>query len=145
MAVCCRVVGPPRIDVTPGHPTIRLEITPVFEFTGPSAGAAFVVALAALVTGCSVRTSVAVTGEISLDGGLTKVGSVAAKARAVKKLGINHLYVPAANLKDAMDSGVKLVGCMNIKAVLKSVFVKASTRAREDPTCDPASVLCCGS
>ena len=70
---------------------------------GPSAGIAMVTSLLSLAMGIPVRSSVAMTGEISLNGKVMPVGGIREKAMAAKRAGIQHLILPQANQRDWED------------------------------------------
>jgi ATP-dependent Lon protease len=67
---------------------------------GPSAGVAMFVALASLLTGRTVRSDVAMTGEISLRGLVLPIGGVKEKVLAAVRAGITTVMLPARNRKD---------------------------------------------
>jgi ATP-dependent Lon protease len=97
-----------------------------------------VVALTALITGCNIRTTVALTGEINLDGRVTKVGRVPTKAEAVNHLDIRQFYAPVANIEENVQLAkrrkvgrVTLVGYTQIDTVLRSLFVKGPSSGGE--------------
>jgi hypothetical protein len=141
------VAGPPKIDLTPGHPTILLEITPVNNYIGPSAGAAFLVAMTALVTGCTVNTDAGVTGEVCIDGRLLKVGDIAQKAHAIRAVS-DLLYVPLENAdedisrtKTAKRKRLRVKGCRHVETVLDALLVKPSPRVKGEQGLHPASAV----
>jgi hypothetical protein len=70
---------------------------------GPSAGIAMFVALASLMTGCTVRSDIAMTGEISLRGLVLPIGGVKEKVLAAARAGISTVMLPARNRKDLED------------------------------------------
>ncbi|MFO1056324.1 MAG: endopeptidase La [Dongiaceae bacterium] len=70
---------------------------------GPSAGVAMYVALASLLTGRTVRSSVAMTGEISLRGLVLPVGGIKEKVVAAVRAGIRTVLLPARNKRDLED------------------------------------------
>ena len=70
---------------------------------GPSAGIAMFVALASLMTGRTVRSDTAMTGEISLRGLVLPIGGVKEKVLAATRAGINTVLLPARNRKDLED------------------------------------------
>jgi ATP-dependent Lon protease len=70
---------------------------------GPSAGVAMYVALASLLTGRTVRSSVAMTGEISLRGLVLPVGGIKEKVVAAVRAGIKTVLLPARNKRDLED------------------------------------------
>lgn len=64
---------------------------------GPSAGLAFALAMLSAATGRPIRTALAVTGELSIQGNVGGVGGVAAKLTAAIRHGRRHVIIPAAN------------------------------------------------
>ena len=67
---------------------------------GPSAGVAIFVALASLLTGRTVRSDTAMTGEISLRGLVLPVGGIKEKVVAAAGAGIRRVLLPARNRRD---------------------------------------------
>jgi ATP-dependent Lon protease len=70
---------------------------------GPSAGVAMFLALASLFTGRTVRSDVAMTGEISLRGLVLPIGGVKEKVLAATRAGITTVMLPSRNRKDLED------------------------------------------
>jgi ATP-dependent Lon protease len=70
---------------------------------GPSAGVAMFVALASLLSGRVARSTVAMTGEISLRGLVLPIGGVKEKVLAASRAGIKTVMLPARNHKDLED------------------------------------------
>jgi ATP-dependent Lon protease len=70
---------------------------------GPSAGVAMFTALASLLTGRTVRSDTAMTGEISLRGLVLPVGGIKEKAVAAASAGIRRIMLPARNRRDLED------------------------------------------
>jgi ATP-dependent Lon protease len=70
---------------------------------GPSAGVAMFLALASLFTGRTVRSDVAMTGEISLRGLVLPIGGVKEKVLAALRAGITTVLLPARNRRDLDD------------------------------------------
>jgi ATP-dependent Lon protease len=70
---------------------------------GPSAGITLVTALASLVTGHPVSTEYAMTGEVSLRGGVMPIGGLPEKLMAAQRAGITKVLIPAANEPDLED------------------------------------------
>jgi ATP-dependent Lon protease len=70
---------------------------------GPSAGIAMYLALVSLLTGKSVKSDVAMTGEISLRGLVLPIGGVKEKTLAALRAGIKTVMLPKRNEKDLED------------------------------------------
>jgi ATP-dependent Lon protease len=70
---------------------------------GPSAGVAMTVALLSLLTERSVRSDLAMTGEISLRGLALPVGGIKEKVVAAARAGLATVMLPARNRKDLED------------------------------------------
>lgn len=70
---------------------------------GPSAGVAMFIALASLLTGRTVRSDTAMTGEISLRGLVLPIGGVKNKVLAAVRAGISTVMLPERNKKDYED------------------------------------------
>ena len=64
---------------------------------GPSAGVAFTTSLTSLLTGRTVPTTLAMTGEVSLRGMVLPVGGLKEKLLAAHRAGITKVILPAQN------------------------------------------------
>jgi ATP-dependent Lon protease len=67
---------------------------------GPSAGVAMYLALVSLLTGRTVRSDTAMTGEISLRGLVLPVGGIKEKVVAAARAGLTRVMLPARNRRD---------------------------------------------
>lgn len=70
---------------------------------GPSAGITLTTALASLVTGKAVEPTVAMTGEVSLRGGVMPIGGLPEKLMAAVRAGIHTVMIPQDNEEDLED------------------------------------------
>jgi ATP-dependent Lon protease len=70
---------------------------------GPSAGVAIFTSLTSLLTRRTVRSDVAMTGEISLRGLVLPVGGIKEKVVAAARAGIKTVILPARNHRDYED------------------------------------------
>jgi ATP-dependent Lon protease len=70
---------------------------------GPSAGVAMFMALTSLLTGRTIRSDTAMTGEISLRGLVLPVGGIKEKVVAAAAAGITRVMLPARNRRDYDD------------------------------------------
>jgi len=70
---------------------------------GPSAGVTMVTALASLVSGRPVRSDVAMTGEVTLNGRVLPIGGVKQKLLAAHRAGLTTVFLPQRNEPDLDD------------------------------------------
>src|SRR6195256_4310894 len=67
---------------------------------GPSAGVTMVTALASLLTGRPVRSTVGMTGEVTLQGRVLPIGGLKQKVLAAHAAGLTEIIIPARNEPD---------------------------------------------
>jgi ATP-dependent Lon protease len=79
---------------------------------GPSAGVAMFMALVSLMTGRTISSDTAMTGEISLRGLVLPVGGIKEKVVAAARAGIRCVMLPARNRKDYEDIPEEVVRLM---------------------------------
>ncbi len=70
---------------------------------GPSAGIAMSTALVSLFTGRPVKSTVAMTGEVTLQGHVLPIGGVKQKVMAAHRVGIREVILPLRNEADIDD------------------------------------------
>ncbi len=70
---------------------------------GPSAGVAMCTALVSALTGIAVRSSVAMTGEITLRGEVLPIGGLKEKLLAAHRGGIERVLIPKENERDLAE------------------------------------------
>jgi len=70
---------------------------------GPSAGVAMTTALASLLSGRSVRATVGMTGEVTLQGRVLPIGGVKQKVLAAHRAGLKEVILPKRNEGDLDD------------------------------------------
>lgn len=70
---------------------------------GPSAGITMALALYSLAMNKTIKTNLAMTGELSLTGKVLPVGGIKEKVLAAKRAGIKTVILPQANEKDLKD------------------------------------------
>ncbi len=104
---------------------------------GPSAGVAIATSLASLLTQRTVRSDVAMTGEISLRGVVMPIGGVKEKCVAAARAGIRTVILPARNRRDLEDIPE------SVKARLEIVWAEkiedVFARALEEPLAQRAA------
>lgn len=87
---------------------------------GPSAGITLVTALASLLTGKSVSTEYAMTGEVSLRGGVMPIGGLPEKLMAAQRAGITKVLIPYDNVEDLEDVASEIKEKLDIIPVKKA-------------------------
>ncbi|HEY4913659.1 MAG TPA: endopeptidase La [Candidatus Dormibacteraeota bacterium] len=70
---------------------------------GPSAGVTMTTAIVSLLTGRPVRSTVAMTGEVTLQGLVLPIGGVKQKVLAAHRMGLTEVILPSRNEKDIDD------------------------------------------
>jgi endopeptidase La len=70
---------------------------------GPSAGAAITVAIYSLMNKLKIKSNIAITGEITLDGNITEIGGLELKILGGIKAGVTEFIYPKENEKDFDD------------------------------------------
>lgn len=99
---------------------------------GPSAGGAITLALYSLFTNKPLPSTIAMTGEIDLDGNITQIGGLDAKLNGAKRAGVKKVYVPEENKRDVeivkkrypeiVKSKMKIMFVSNIGDVVQDIF-----------------------
>ena len=84
---------------------------------GPSAGVTMVTALASLATGRPVRSDVAMTGEVTLNGRVLPIGGVKQKLLAAQRAGITTVFIPARNEPDLDDVPADVLAALDVRPV----------------------------
>ena len=84
---------------------------------GPSAGITISTALASLFTGIPVSPSVAMTGEVSLQGGVNPIGGLPEKLMAAQRSGVKQVFIPEENTDDLKDVAGEVLSQLEIHPV----------------------------
>ena len=86
---------------------------------GPSAGITLVTALSSLVTGKPAPAEIAMTGEVSLRGGVMPIGGLPEKLMAAQRAGVKHVFIPFENVDDLDDVADEVKEKLEITPVKK--------------------------
>ena len=81
---------------------------------GPSAGLAITTSIVSFLTNKKVPCDVALTGEISLEGRILKVGGIKEKIISSYNYGIKRVFIPIENIGDLEEVPRKIINKMNI-------------------------------
>lgn len=97
---------------------------------GPSAGITIALALYSLATNRRVKSSIAMTGELSLTGKVLPIGGLKEKVLAAKRAGINEIIFPFENKNDLKEvpeehrKGIKFHAVKHFDEVLQKALMK---------------------
>ena len=70
---------------------------------GPSAGITLCTALFSLLSGHVVQPRIAMTGELTISGGILPIGGLKEKLLAAHRAGIRKVFIPSKNAKDLVE------------------------------------------
>jgi len=107
---------------------------------GPSAGVTIATALLSVLTGRKVRSSVAMTGEITLRGRVLPIGGLKEKMLAAHRMGIKTVIIPKKNAKDLIDipervkADIQIEQVEHIDQVLAIALLPAEARSTRTRT-----------
>ncbi len=96
---------------------------------GPSAGLTMSIALISAAGKKPVRSDVAMTGEVNLNGEVMPIGGLMEKMLAAKRYGIKKVLIPRDNMKDLSEipekikEGITVVPLDKIEDAVKHLFV----------------------
>lgn len=107
---------------------------------GPSAGVTMTTAICSLLTGRSVEPTVAMTGEVSLRGGVMPIGGLPEKLMAAQRAGVKTVFIPEENVDDLdevadeVKSKLTIVPVKTVKDVLKKTGVMLPEKPQPEKT-----------
>jgi ATP-dependent Lon protease len=98
---------------------------------GPSAGVTMTTAIVSLLTGRAVRSTVGMTGEVTLQGLVLPIGGVKQKVLAAHRMGLKEVILPRRNEKDIDDVPESVRNAMTFR--LASRVEEVLSYALEEP------------
>jgi ATP-dependent Lon protease len=119
-----------KLDTTDVHIHVPAGAIPK---DGPSAGIAMATALVSVMTGRSVRSDVAMTGEVTLRGRVLPIGGLKEKSLGALRAGVKTVLIPKKNLKDLVEipghvkRKLKFIPVKTMEEVLEHALVARST------------------
>ena len=94
---------------------------------GPSAGVTLTTAIASLLTGHTVDSHIAMTGEVALRGVVTAIGGLPEKLMAAQRAGVTKVFIPKDNIYDLKDVAREVRDAMEIVPVTKVTDILEAT------------------
>lgn len=98
---------------------------------GPSAGITIATAIFSLISGASIKSNIAMTGEMTLRGKIISIGGLKEKLLAAIRGGIKEVIIPNDNVKDLLEIPIDIKGFIKIipvkffNEVLDNIIVKS--------------------
>jgi ATP-dependent Lon protease len=111
---------------------------------GPSAGVAMFIALVSVMTGRTVHSDTAMTGEISLRGLVLPVGGIKEKVVAAARAGLHRVLLPARNRREEEEipqearTRLKLIYLENVDDAVAAALVARSASSEAEARSEEA-------
>ena len=115
---------------------------------GPSAGVALFSAIASLILGRKIPSTVAMTGEITLRGNVLPVGGIKEKIIAAHRAGVKKVLIPEENINDLdqvpdeVKTAMEFVPITKVEEVIHELFglELPKNEPMQGPSFDPAQI-----
>ncbi|NLY10775.1 MAG: ATP-dependent protease LonB [Firmicutes bacterium] len=129
-----------NLNLRPQDYDIHINFPGGIPIDGPSAGVTMVTAIYSAITRRKVRNDVAMTGEVSIHGGVKPVGGIVAKVEAARLAGVKKVLIPRDNWQEVFADEVMVVeGVSRIEEVIKNAIIPAEVPA--EVTSDVSEML----
>lgn len=105
---------------------------------GPSAGIAITTAMISALTGKKIKSTISMTGEITLRGEVLPVGGLKEKIIGAKNAGIKKIFLPIENKNEVLEiekeieSGIKYIYVSNYKEVFEGLKGRKKQRVEQN-------------
>jgi ATP-dependent Lon protease len=133
---------PPVFDKKDIHIHVPEGATPK---DGPSAGVAMVTSIVSVLTKIPVRSSVAMTGEITLRGRVLPIGGLKEKMLAALRAGVTTVFIPKENEKDLAEipdnakKGLTLIPVSHVDEVISRALARKPEPIEWEEPAEPAA------
>ncbi len=112
--------------VNPADYDIHINFPGGTPIDGPSAGITLATAIYSAITGLEIDNEVAMTGEISIRGGVMPIGGVVPKIAAAKEAGARKVIIPKENWQEIFneETEIQIFPVERIEEVIKLAVIK---------------------
>jgi Lon-like ATP-dependent protease len=116
------------LGVNPADFDIHINFPGGVPIDGPSAGITLATAIYSAITGREIDNEVAMTGEISIRGGVMPIGGVVPKIAAAKEAGAKRVIIPKDNWQEMFESetGIQIVPVERIEEVIQLAVYRSN-------------------
>ncbi len=114
------------LGVNPADYEIHINFPGGVPIDGPSAGITLAAAIYSAISGQMIDNEVAMTGEISIRGGVMPVGGIVPKIAAAKEAGAKRILIPKENWQEMFESEteIAIIPVERIEEVIKLAVIK---------------------
>lgn len=114
------------LDVNPNDFEIHINFPGGSPIDGPSAGITLATAIYSALSGQMIDNELAMTGEISIRGGVMPVGGIVPKIAAAKEAGAKRVIIPKENWQEMFETEKELliIPVDRIEEVIKLAIIK---------------------
>lgn len=115
-----------QLGIIPHNYDIHVNFPGGVPLDGPSAGVAIATAVVSAIRKVKVDNFLAMTGELSIRGGVKPVGGVAAKIEAAHQAGCRRVFIPKENWQERYKNfaeGLEVIPVESLTEVLEGALV----------------------
>lgn len=124
---------PDYLGLEPEDYHIHINFPGSVPVDGPSAGIAIVTAVYSAICNLPVDAATAMTGEISIKGGICPVGGVPSKIAAAIEAGAKRVIIPKENWQEMFERlPIEIITVSRIEEVISSVFQTGNNIQQEE-------------